>query len=164
MEREKLLKICNVEGKTLLDIGAGPLARVAAKDFGCNVTSIDLYRNKLEREKEKVKKEGLEDKISLEQENAANLPYNDDFFDVGISYGALHHTSEDKREEFVLETFRVASEKLCLAEFRKSTFPHSEDKFKRVDLEWLEEKLNQLGVVERHLGEEMTLFICFKSK
>ena len=31
--REEILKIGEVEGKTLLDIGAGPLANIAAREF-----------------------------------------------------------------------------------------------------------------------------------
>lgn len=136
MEREKVMQICKLRGKSLLDIGVSPMARTATKDLGCEVTSIDVNEDELERERRKVKEEGLEDQIALEREDATALPYRANSFDAVISYGALHHTPIKQRRKFLLESFRVASEKLCVADFRKETFPHS--KLERVNLSLLE--------------------------
>ena len=37
-DRFRLLRIAEVRGKTLLDIGTDPLAVIAARDFDCRVT------------------------------------------------------------------------------------------------------------------------------
>jgi 2-polyprenyl-3-methyl-5-hydroxy-6-metoxy-1,4-benzoquinol methylase len=38
IERAEILKRCKVENKTVLDIGAGPLAAIAARDFHCTTS------------------------------------------------------------------------------------------------------------------------------
>jgi len=162
MEREEVLEICGVHGKSLLDIGAGPLALIAAKRHGCRVTCIDVDQVALERLSKEVVREGLEKMITLERADAADLPYPDSSFDLVISYGALHHTPEARRKSFLLETFRVAAGRLCVLEYRMSAFPQDEHEFGKVDIEWLENILHGLGRTEKRLGKEMDLYMCFK--
>jgi len=162
MERGEMLEICRAHGKSILDIGVGPLAIIAAKDFDCRVSCIDKDRSALESELENVKTEGLEEMISFQLANAADLPYINSSFDMVISYGALHHTPIEKRERFLLESYRVAAESLCIVEYRRSTFPHDESEFRMVDVDWLERELRGLGRIEKHCGKEMDAYACFK--
>lgn len=165
INRKKLLEIGNVRNKSLLDIGVGELAIIAAKDFNCNVTSIDTDKGKLREAKQDVIKEKLKNKIRIEREDATNLSYSDNKFDISISYGALHHTPIEKRGKFISELYRVSKEKVIIAEFNKFGFPHSEDEYKRVDLNWLEKKLNLLSLkVDKYQGKEMNIYICFKDE
>ena len=46
--RAEILRRWNVRTKTLLDIGAGLLAIIAARDFNCTVTTIDVAEDKLQ--------------------------------------------------------------------------------------------------------------------
>ena len=39
-DREDLLRKCRAKNKTLLDVGTGPIALIAAKEFNCQVTNI----------------------------------------------------------------------------------------------------------------------------
>jgi len=164
-DRKKLLEIGKVKSKTLLDVGVGELAIIAAKDFNCCITSIDVDQDKLEEAKQDIIKEKLENKIHIEKQDATNLSYSDNKFDISISYCALHHTSIEKREKFISELYRVSKEKIIIAEFNKLGFPHSEDEHKRVDLNWLEKKLNLLSLkVDKYQGKEMNVYICFKGE
>jgi len=86
-----------VKNKTLLDIGTGPLATIAARDFNCQVTSIDVSK---EAQKE-AERAGLAQEINFEKEDANNLSYQDGAFDVMISYGALHHNPPGKRRKLI---------------------------------------------------------------
>ncbi|MBE9595007.1 MAG: hypothetical protein IMF19_16185, partial [Proteobacteria bacterium] len=47
IERAEILKRWAVEDKTVLDIGTGPLAVIAARDFHCTVTNIDISADAL---------------------------------------------------------------------------------------------------------------------
>ena len=165
INRKKLLEIGKVKNKTLLDVGVGELAIIAAKDFNCDVTSIDINEDELKKAKQDIIKEKLGNKIHIEKQDATNLSYSDNKFDISISYCAMHHTPMEKREKFISELYRVSKEKIIIAEFNQRGFPHSEDEYKRVDLNWLEKKLNLLSLkVDKYQGKEMNVYICFKGK
>ena len=161
-ERPKILEISKVRNKTLLDIGVGPLAVIAVRDFECNVTSIDIDKKVLEKAKEEITREGIAKKINLEKEDATNLSYPNNKFDVAISYGTLHHIPIEKRKKFIYELYRVSKEEIIIAEFNEQGFPHPDDEYKRVDLNWLENELKSLGKLDMYIGKKMNLYICFK--
>jgi ubiquinone/menaquinone biosynthesis C-methylase UbiE len=142
IERAEILKRWAVEDKTVLDIGAGPLATIAARDFHCTVTNIDI-----------------------EICDATSLSYPDRSFDVVISYAVLHHIELDKRRKFILEAYRIAKEKCIIAEFTSEGFDkiHAVSDFKAVDLNWLERELNSLGEVDKYSGTFMKVYVLLKT-
>jgi len=162
-DRTKILEMGKVKYKTLLDIGVGSLATIAAKNFYCNVTSIDINMGALKKAKEEALGEGLTEKIKFELEDATNLSYPSNKFDIAISYCALHHVLLKKRREFIYELYRVSKEKIIIAEFNEYGFPHTKNEYNIVDLNWLEKKLKDLGKTEKYLGKNMNVYICFKS-
>ena len=164
-DRAKILEIAELRDKTLLDIGTGSLSIIAARDFNCQVTNIDISVEALKEAEMEVKKQGLEHKISFEQEDAADLPYADRTFHTVISYGALHHNSSNIRGRIIREAYRVAEEQIIIAELTKTGFTklHISSRFVAVDLNWLESILQSLGEVERYSGEMMNVYICKKT-
>ncbi len=136
LDRATVLKVGKVKNKTLLDIGIGDLAVIAARDFNCNVTCIDILVEALEeakeKAKEKAKQEGLAKKIRFEKEDTTNLSYE------------------------------VSREKIIIAEFNEFGFPHSEDEYRRVNLDWVEKKLKSLGKIDKYCYKNMNFYICFK--
>ncbi len=161
MERREVLEHCEVRGKTILDVGAGPLACIAASDFGCTVISLDVDRSSLLKEWENLESPELLDRIHFEQADASALPHPDGSVDLVISYGALHHCPLSLREMFVKECFRVSRKRLCIVEYRPATFPHEED-FTPVDLEWLGSILGGMGILQIFAGEEIDIYSCIK--
>lgn len=109
-KRIEVLEKGGVRGKTLLDIGAGPLSFIAARSFNCKVTNIDVSKQALREAKKEAKKEKLN--IEFEYADATDLPYEDNTFDMVISYAALHHINVVRRKDFICETYRVARENL----------------------------------------------------
>ena len=91
IERAEILKRWEIRNKIVLDIGAGPLAIIAARDFNCTVTNIDISEDAFSDVKRDAEREGVTDRITFERVDATSLSYPDDCFDVVISYGALHH-------------------------------------------------------------------------
>jgi ubiquinone/menaquinone biosynthesis C-methylase UbiE len=162
-DREELLKIGKVKGRTILDIGTGPLAGIAAGDFNCIVTSIDISENSL-RQAETELPEELRGKIRFEKGDATALSYPDNSFDIVVSYGALHHVDKTKRVDFIKETYRVARQRVIIAEYSPAYFEeiHSNDPYEVVDFLWLEKELRKLGEVEKYPGKEMSIFILNK--
>ena len=163
-DRAEILRIAKLKNKSLLDIGTGPLSIIAARDFNCRVTNIDISAEALREAEMEVKREGLERKISLEKEDAANLPYPDSAFHTVISYGALHHNPVDIREKVTREAYRAAEKQIIVAELNEAGFNqlHGSSDFVAVDLNWLEGVLNSLGKVERYSSKMMNVYICKK--
>lgn len=162
MEREEVLETCEARGKILLDIGAGPLAIIAACKYNCQVVNIDIDQELLLREREEAIRKGIAENIIFVRADATSLPFQNNSFDITISYGALHHVPVHRREAFILEVFRVTREKFCIAEYYRSTIPHDEAEFTPVDLAWLESVLGSLGKIKVHHDSEMVLYICSK--
>lgn len=159
--RTKVLEKGNVRNKTLLDIGAGPLAIIAARDFNCKVVNIDISEEKLKEVEREAINEGIKG-IKFEQEDATNLSYKDNKFDVVVGYCVLHHIPLNKRKKFVREVYRVAKEKIIISDYTLVGFNlvHSMQEYKPVNLNWLEKELNSLGRVERYPGREMNIYVC----
>jgi len=163
IERAEILKRWEIRDKHVLDLGAGPLASIAARDFNCTVTNIDISGDALITAKSDVEKEGLEAKITIEHGDATSLSYPDRCFDVVISYGVLHHVEHDKRRRFIREVCRVAKEKAIIAEFTPDGFKqfHAFSNFAAVDLAWLERELDSLGEVDKYQGTLMNVYTLF---
>ncbi len=161
--RKKVLEISQVNNQTLLDIGAGPLAIIAARDFNCKVTSIDISKKELDIAKEDAQKEGI-DNINFDLEDATNLSYKNETFDSVISYCALHHIPINKRSKFIRELFRVTKEKIVIVDLNENGFNqiHSNDDYKRVDFNVLENELNLLYKYKTFKIEDKNIYICFK--
>ena len=161
IERAEILKRWAVENKTVLDIGAGPLATIAARDFHCSVTNIDISEDALMAAKRDAAEEA--ERITFEIGDATSLSYPDRSFDVVISYAVLHHIELDKRRKFIQEVYRVSKEKCIIAEFTSEGFDkiHAVSDFKAVDLEWLERELNSLGEVDKYSGTLMKVYTLF---
>jgi len=161
-KRVEVLEKGRVRNKTLLDIGVGSLSFIAARNFNCRVTNIDVSKQALREAEKEAKREKLN--IKFECADATCLPYEDNTFDIVISYAALHHIDVAKRKDFVCETYRVAREKLIIAEYNKMGFNqvHSENNYKSVNLDWLEKELNILGDVEKYSYKLLNIYICHK--
>ena len=160
IERVEILRWGEVTNKVLLDVGAGPLAVIAARDFNCKVTNIDVSEDALADAKRDAEKEGLAEQIVFEHGDAASLSYPNGSFDVVICYGALHHIEPERRRKCLHELHRVAKEKVIIVEFTPEGFAkfHAFGSYKHVDLDWLEHELNLLGEVETYSGTLMNVY------
>jgi len=160
IERAEILKWWGVRDKHVLDIGVGKLAIIAARDFNCSVTTIDVSEDKLQDAKRDAEMEGLEEKITVEHGDATELSYPDDSFDVVISYGALHHVAIESRNKFIQEIRRVAKERVIVVELNAKGFKHIHefDDFTAVDLDWLERTLKAFEEVDIYKGTLMHVY------
>ena len=166
MDRKQVLKLGDVNDKALLDVGGGPLAVIAARDFNCRVTTIDISARALESAHQEAVQAGLEERIKFSQQDATDLGWPENSFAIAISYAALHHVPVLRRERFLQELFRVARERIIIAEYTSSEFKriHPGGEYESVDLQWLENSLRRLGKTERHRGDQMNVYICHAPK
>ena len=118
--RKKLVKRLTKQApKNILDVatGTGDLAIAMLKATPDKITGIDISNGMLEIGRKKIKEKGLEDKISLQQADSENLPFEDNDFDaVCVSFGARNF---ENLEKGLSEMFRVLKPggKLYILEF-----------------------------------------------
>lgn len=98
--REVLVKwLKKDEPKLVLDVatGTGDLAIAIQKGTEARVMGLDLSQQMLNVGIEKVKKLGLEEKISMQKGDAENLPFEDNKFDaVSVAFGVRNFENLEK--------------------------------------------------------------------
>lgn len=105
--------------RTLLDIGGGDgrLAVALAKQYPnlSRITTADISKNMAERARKRAEKDGLGDRIHSEVQDIHKLSYEDDYFDVIVSFCSMHHWRDPVKA--FLELHRVLKPKGILAVF-----------------------------------------------
>ena len=98
-------------GEYLLDVGCGwgGLARFAAREFGVKVFGITLSKEQLALAKERVKAEGLQDKVDLQLLDYRDLP-QDGRFDKIVSVGLFEHVGHANLREYCQILFNAVRE------------------------------------------------------
>ena len=88
-------------GEYLLDVGCGwgGLARFAAREYGVKVFGITLSKEQLKLAHERVKAEGLQDKVDLQLLDYRDLP-QDGRFDKIVSVGMFEHVGHANLREY----------------------------------------------------------------
>ncbi len=162
--RRKLLLTAKIKNKTLLDLGTGPLAFIAARDFNCSVTSIDISEERIRTVQEEYSDIKLRKKIIFEIRDATNLSYKDNSFDAAIGFAILHHIDPDSRIRLIKEAYRVSKEKIVFADFNTEGFKHihPDGNYIPVDFRLLETILNNMGAVQKYTDDLMNIYICIK--
>lgn len=95
------------ENFRVLDVpcGQGTTAFFLAQKYHCQVVGVDLSRRMITLCQNRLKEEGLTDKLSFVLSNGENLPFLDSTFDVVVSECSL--TLMSRKEEAVNEARRV---------------------------------------------------------
>ncbi len=98
-------------GEYLLDVGCGwgGLARFAAREFGVKVFGITLSKEQLALAQERVKAEGLQDKVDLQLLDYRDLP-QDGRFDKIVSVGMFEHVGHANLREYCQILFNAVRE------------------------------------------------------
>ncbi len=164
MQREQLLELANAHNTTLIDVGAGPLAVVAAEEFGCEVVCVDIDFEKVRLATEDARETGLAERLLYCVGDGARLPFTDNSFAVATSYNALHHIPVPLREQFVEELARVASDTVIIADMGDERFArtHAEGDHTQVSMTGVCDQLATMGIVTQHVGPEILACICRK--
>jgi len=102
-----ILDNCHLEdGQNILDVGTGTglIAMSIAKrrSGNCKILGIDITDVMLEKAKTNIKKESLENVISLRKASAENIPTNNDIYDLIVCVFTIRHTDiESALSEFM---------------------------------------------------------------
>ncbi len=85
VETRNLAELADLKSEIqLLDVGSGlgGPARTLAAEFGCHVTGLDLTEEFCQAAEMLTERVGLADRITFQQGNALDMPFEDNHFDV----------------------------------------------------------------------------------
>ncbi len=115
--------------QTLLDIGGGDgrLAVALAKQYPhlSRIVTADISKDMANRARKRVHKNSLGNRICSEIQDVHNLGYENNHFDVIVSFSSLHHWSQPTKA--LLELYRVLKPKGTLAIFDGFNRPSFKD-------------------------------------
>lgn len=95
---KKVLEVaCNM-GTTAIEI---------AKQFGCEVIGIDLDEEALEKARQNIAENKMEDLVQVQRANATKLPFEDNSFDIVINEAMLTMLPVEAKEKAIREYLRV---------------------------------------------------------
>jgi ubiquinone/menaquinone biosynthesis C-methylase UbiE len=105
---DELHRLCRLaEAHEVLEVGCGVGVGPAyiAKRYGCRVVGVDLSPQMLAWAERRVQREGVADRVTLQQANVLALPFEDNRFDATIAESVLAFV-EDKAAA-IAEMIRV---------------------------------------------------------
>jgi ubiquinone/menaquinone biosynthesis C-methylase UbiE len=130
-----LLSVTNFKDKSCLEIGAGPLARIAKKIYNDvkNITCLEIYDATVKDINKIIIKENLENKITaILNKDKAKLPFKDNSFD--IIYAGWIPSTLLKNKEYLSELKRVSKKDIIfLMSGEKGDIPLMSDLIKNQD-------------------------------
>ncbi len=172
-DRTEALRVGSILKKDILDVGSGNgyIAILAAKNFHCDVTSIDISEDKINIARINAEKEGVLDKIEFKLDDATSMSFKQNHFDVAISFNALHHCKGNYKK-IIKEMFRVARDKVIITElnqngaklFDEYIHPEEHHKDMAIDLKELENNLKKYSSIKRFDRKLMSTFVCVKNQ
>ena len=94
----KILEVACTMGRTMIQL---------SKRFGCKITGVDLDKDALKKAEANIRKNHLEDKLTLIHGDALALPFEDTSFDIVVNEAMLTMLVGDKKDKALKEYFRV---------------------------------------------------------
>ena len=105
---DALHRLCHLEeAQEVLEVGCGIGVGPAyiAKQFDCQVTTVDISEKMLSWARQRARREGVADRITFRQADIRELPFEDDRFDAAIAESVLAFV--DDKEAAIRELIRV---------------------------------------------------------
>ncbi|MFC1013438.1 class I SAM-dependent methyltransferase [Pasteurella multocida] len=95
--------------KKVLEVACnmGTTAIALAKQYGCQIEGVDLDESALEKAKQNICNEGLQDLIHVQRANVMKLPFADNSFDIVINEAMLTMLPIEAKKKAITEYWRV---------------------------------------------------------
>lgn len=173
-ERQEFLRFADIKNKKILDIGAGKglSSIILAKEFDCDVIVIDPLFEKIKEFKQNAKKHNVSEKINFVKGDITKSNFDNNYFDYVICYNTLHHIPKNLRKKALEEMYRISKYGFIISElnengvylFDTAVHPNSNHEKIKVNINWLESELNNLGQIKKIKKRKLTNFYWVSKK
>lgn len=92
---------------------------------GAKTTLIDISPEGIENSRVNAEKMGVGERVSCLVMDGENMTFDDNTFDLGVEYGALHHVDLDVTLKELARVLKPGSKMLCLEALRHNPLIHA---------------------------------------
>lgn len=119
-----LEKKCD-SNKKIIDFACGNGENgIYATMCGAECIGIDISPEGVENSNKNAEKMGVADRCHFVEMDGENMTFEDNTFDLGVEYGALHHVDLDKALSELARVLKKDGEMICIEAMRHNPFIH----------------------------------------
>lgn len=97
---------------------------IYAASKGANCIGIDISPEGIQNANNNAKNAGVDKHCTFETMDGENMSFEDNTFDVGVEYGALHHVELDAALAELSRVLKPTGEMICIEAMRHNPFIH----------------------------------------
>ena len=113
-------------GKKVLDFACGSGENgIFAAQCGATVVGIDISPEGVENANLNAEQGGVADRCCFEFMDGENMTFEDNTFDFGVEYGALHHVELDAALSELARVIKPGGEMICVEAMRHNPVIHA---------------------------------------
>lgn len=113
-------------GSVLLDFACGNGENgIFGALSGATVHGIDISPEGIENSKKNAEKMGVSERCSHSVMDGENMSFEDNFFDFGVEYGALHHVDLDAALKEIARVLKPSARMMCIEALRHNPLIHA---------------------------------------
>jgi ubiquinone/menaquinone biosynthesis C-methylase UbiE len=151
-----LKKRCD-KNKTIIDFACGNGENgIFAARCGARCTGIDISPEGVENANKNAEQLKVADHCKFVEMDGENMTFDDNTFDLGVEYGALHHVDLEKTLSELARVLRQDGEMICIEALRHNPLIHwYRKKTPHLRTEWEVEHIlgvESLAVMEKYFG------------
>jgi len=114
------------EGKRVIDFACGNGENgIFAASCGADVIGIDISPEGVSNSNQNAREAGVEGRCRFEVMDGENLGFDDNSFDYGVEYGALHHVDLDRAMQELSRVLKPGGEMICVEALRHNPLIHA---------------------------------------
>lgn len=112
-------------GKKIIDFACGNGENgIYAATCGAECVGIDISPEGVENANANAEKAGVSDHCKFIEMDGENMTFEDNVFDLGVEYGALHHVDLDKALSELARVLKKDGEMICVEALRHNPLIH----------------------------------------
>ena len=112
-------------GVRILDFACGNGENgIYAARCGAEAVGIDISPEGIDNAKLNAEREGVSSRCNFEVMDGENMTFQDNSFDFGVEYGALHHVELDRAMAELRRVLKPGGEMICIEALRHNPFIH----------------------------------------
>ena len=135
---------------------------IKAASFGADTTGIDISPEGVANANLNAEEAGVADHCRFLEMDGEAMTFEDDTFDIGVEYGALHHVDLDKALSELSRVIKPDGEMICIEAIRHNPFIHLYRKMTpHLRTQWEVEHIlgvESLDLMRQHFGRVQARF------